>query len=167
MHSSIKFSKAEIARAAGVAMRTVANMRTRFKEMVAAKEQPSGTWWKDRQRNREGDRYDFTEEEMIAKVEALASNLQASLGGPLPSPRMITEAEEALLWLRWLEQDDARIVWLRANRTPWKKICWEVGLSRPAANRHWQYGIAVIVWRLNGRRVPTKRSMEFVIRRAR
>ena len=22
---------------------------------------------------------------------------------PLPSPRMITEAEEALLWLRWLE----------------------------------------------------------------
>jgi hypothetical protein len=29
-----------------------------------------------------------------------------------------------------------------------------------------QYGIAVIVWRLNGRRVPKKRSMEFVVRRA-
>jgi hypothetical protein len=35
---------------------------------------------------------------------------------PRPSPRDITEAEEALLWLRWLEKDDARIVWLRANR---------------------------------------------------
>jgi hypothetical protein len=86
---------------------------------------------------------------------------------PRPSPRMITEAEAALLWLRWLEKDDARIVWLRANRQPWKKIGWEVGLSRPAANRHWQYGIAVITWRLNGRRVPRKRSMKFVIAKAR
>jgi hypothetical protein len=37
---------------------------------------------------------------------------------PRPSPRDITGAEEALLWLRWLEHDDARIVWLRANGTP-------------------------------------------------
>lgn len=85
---------------------------------------------------------------------------------PRPSPRQITEAEEAMLWLRWLERDDARIVWLRANRTPWKPICWELGISRATANRRWQYGIAVIVWRLNGRRAPRKRSMEFVVRRA-
>ena len=43
---------------------------------------------------------------------------------PRPGPRQITEAEEAMLWLRWLERDDARIVWLRANRQPWKKIGW-------------------------------------------
>lgn len=85
---------------------------------------------------------------------------------PLPSPRMITEAEEALLWLRLLEKEEARLVWLRANRTPWKPICWELGISRATANRRWQYGIAVIVWRLNGRRVPTKRSMEYVIQQA-
>ncbi|SFC90473.1 DUF6362 family protein [Tropicimonas isoalkanivorans] len=85
---------------------------------------------------------------------------------PRPSPRQITEAEEAMLWLRWLEKDDARLVWLRANRTPWKPICWELGISRATANRRWQYGIAVIVWRLSGRRVPGKRSMEFVVRRA-
>ena len=48
--------------------------------------------------------------------------------------------EEALLWLRWLEKDDARIVWLRANGKPWRKI---FGLDREAG--------------------PTKRSMEFVI----
>ena len=34
---------------------------------------------------------------------------------PRPSPRQITQAEEAMLWLRWLEKDDARLVWLRAN----------------------------------------------------
>ena len=85
---------------------------------------------------------------------------------PRPSPRQITEAEEAMLWLRWIERDDARLVWLRANRTPWKPICWELGISRATANRRWQYGIAVIVWRLNDKRVPLKRSMEYVVRRA-
>lgn len=82
---------------------------------------------------------------------------------PRPSPRQITQAEEAMLWLRWLEKDDARLVWLRANGTPWKPICWQLGLSRATANRRWQYGIAVIVWRLNGRRVPQNRSINFVV----
>ena len=85
---------------------------------------------------------------------------------PRPSPRMITEAEEALLWLRWLEKDDARIVWLRANNVEWKRISWEVGLSRPAANRHHEYGIALITWRLWGRVPSSKRSKRFVIENA-
>jgi hypothetical protein len=85
---------------------------------------------------------------------------------PRPSPRQITQAEEALLWLRWLEKDDARLVWLRANRTPWKPICWEMEISRATANRRWQYGIAVIVWKLNGRRVPANRSNAFVVSKA-
>lgn len=85
---------------------------------------------------------------------------------PKPGPRDITQAEDALLWLRWLDPADARLLWLRANRKPWKPICWELGISRATANRRWQYGIAVIVWRLNGRRVPRKRSMEFVVAQA-
>ena len=85
---------------------------------------------------------------------------------PRPSPRAITQAEEAMLWLRWLEKDDAELVWLRANGKPWKGICWRFGISRATADRRWQYGLAVIVWRLEGRRVPTKRSMAYVIGRA-
>jgi len=90
---------------------------------------------------------------------------EAEMRRPRPGPRTITQAEEALLWLRWLEKEDARLLWLRANRKPWKPICWEMGISRATANRRWQYGIAVIVWRLNGRTVPQKRSREFVVRR--
>jgi len=85
---------------------------------------------------------------------------------PRPGPRQISEADEALLWLRWLEKDDARLLWLRANRKPWKHICWELGISRATANRRWQYGIAVIVWRLNGKRVPRNRSLKFVVSKA-
>ncbi|CUH40154.1 hypothetical protein JSE7799_02884 [Jannaschia seosinensis] len=86
---------------------------------------------------------------------------------PRPSPRQITQAEEAMLWLRWLEKDDARLVWLRANGTPWKPICWELRISRATADRRYQYGLAVIVWRLNGKIPPTTRSMSYVIGRAR
>ena len=86
---------------------------------------------------------------------------------PRPSPRMITEADEAMLWLRWLEVEDAKLVWARANGKAWKPICWQFGLSRTAATRRWKFGLAVIVWHLNGRMPPVRRSMDFVIKRAR
>ena len=82
---------------------------------------------------------------------------------PLPSPRMITQADEAMLWLRWLDKDIGEILWARANRKPWKRITWHHGISRATAHRRYEYGLAIIVWRLNGRRVPRKRSMAFVI----
>ena len=85
---------------------------------------------------------------------------------PLPSPRMISEADAAMLWLRWVEKDIAHILWARANRKAWKGICWEHGISRAAANRRHEYGLAVIVWRLNGKTPPRKRSMQYVIQRA-
>jgi hypothetical protein len=82
---------------------------------------------------------------------------------PLPSPRMITDADAAMLWLRWIEKDVAQILWARANGKAWKGICWEHGISRAAANRRHDYGLAVIVWKLNGKTAPRNRSMEFVI----
>ena len=82
---------------------------------------------------------------------------------PLPSPRMNTEADEALLWLRWLDKDIVQILWARANRKAWKGITWHHGISRATASRRHEYGLAVIVWKLNGRTVPGKRSMEYVI----
>jgi len=85
---------------------------------------------------------------------------------PRSSPRQITQAEEAMLWLRWLEPEDGRLVWARADGMAWKPICWQFGISRATANRRWQYGLAVIVWRLNGKRVPTRRSKAFVVSKA-
>ena len=84
---------------------------------------------------------------------------------PLPSPRMITQADEAMLWLRWLDKDIGQILWARANRKAWKGISWQHGISRATANRRYEYGLAVIVLRLNGKAVPLKRSMAFVIQR--
>jgi hypothetical protein len=62
-----------------------------------------------------------------------------------------------------LDPVDAKIVWLRAGGERWKTICWKVGLARAAANEHWLYALCVIAWRLNGHRVPGKRSRRHVI----
>ena len=86
---------------------------------------------------------------------------------PPPSAGAITRMEETLDWLRWLDADDARIVWLRATGERWKAICWKVGLSRTAANQRWLYGLCVIAWKLSGREPPRRRSRQYVIEHAR
>ncbi|HXF87322.1 MAG TPA: DUF6362 family protein [Xanthobacteraceae bacterium] len=86
---------------------------------------------------------------------------------PPPAPEAISRMEEALDWLRWLEAEDAKLVWARAERTPWKMICWRFGIARATAHRRWEYALSVIAWRLNGRRLPAKRSRRFVVERAR
>ena len=83
---------------------------------------------------------------------------------PPPSPATVPRMEEALGWLRWLEAEDAKLVWARADRKPWKAICWRFGIGRATAHRRWQYGLSVIAWRLNGRKVAAKRSRSFVKR---
>jgi hypothetical protein len=86
---------------------------------------------------------------------------------PPPLPDAISRMEATLPWLRWLEPDDARLVWARAEGTPWKPICWRFGISRATACRRWEYGLSVITWKLNGQKVPAKRSRAFLVDRVR
>jgi hypothetical protein len=81
---------------------------------------------------------------------------------PPPSPAAISRMEETLRWLRWLEIEDAKLVWARADRTQWKAICWRFEIARATAHRRWQYGMSVIAWRLNGRKVPAKRLRKYM-----
>ncbi len=84
-----------------------------------------------------------------------------------PAPDAIDRMDQTLEWFKWLDPEDVKLVWARAENTPWKMICWRFGISRPTANRRWQYAVSVITWRLNGRRVSAKRSRKFVIEQAR
>lgn len=86
---------------------------------------------------------------------------------PAPSPDAISRMDETLGWLRWLEAEDAKLVWARAERAPWKMICWRFGIARATAHRRWEYALSVITWRLNGRLPPAKRSRQFVVERMR
>ncbi|CAM3631802.1 hypothetical protein TH8_08820 [Thalassospira profundimaris] len=85
---------------------------------------------------------------------------------PPPSAAAISRMEETLTWIRFLAPEDGKLLWARAEGAPWKAICWRFGVSRATAHRRWQYGLSVIALRLDGRRVPAKRSQSFVVDRA-
>ncbi|CAK0756688.1 DUF6362 domain-containing protein [Azospirillaceae bacterium] len=68
--------------------------------------------------------------------------------GP-PSAQAIDQMERTLLWLRWLDRDDQKLVWDRANGRPWKVISRERGIDRTTGWRRWTYALVIIAARLN------------------
>ena len=68
--------------------------------------------------------------------------------GP-PRAKAIDRMDETLLWLRWLEPDEIRLVWLRAEGVRWKVIAHRFSIDRSTAWRHWTYALIKIASRLN------------------
>ena len=66
------------------------------------------------------------------------------------SPGAIDRFGETVRWLRWLEEEQRRLVWLRAQYVPWREICSRTGLIRKTAWRRYQHALAVVVVHLNG-----------------
>jgi hypothetical protein len=75
-----------------------------------------------------------------------------------PAPEAISRMEETFTWLSWLDPEDARIVWLRAENVPWKPICWRVGLSRKTAWERWVAALMTVSNRLSTASKRTKPS---------
>ena len=67
----------------------------------------------------------------------------------LASPRAIDRMNECFDWLFWLESDEARVVWLRAEGTRWKAICRRLGVGRATAWRWWATALYKISHRLS------------------
>lgn len=62
----------------------------------------------------------------------------------VPSAAAITRMEECFDWLLWLDPEDARIVWLRAENMRWKQICIRAGVVRSTAWRRWVAALVTI-----------------------
>jgi flavin-binding protein dodecin len=69
--------------------------------------------------------------------------------GP-PTPDAIDRMDEALQWLHWLELNEVRLVWLRAEGARWKSIAYRFGMDRSTAWRHWSCALIKIAAHLNG-----------------
>jgi Domain of unknown function (DUF6362) len=57
--------------------------------------------------------------------------------------------DEALGWLMWLEPEERRLVWLRAEGVPWKRITQRLGIGRTTAWQRWTIALLKISVRLN------------------
>ncbi|MEI2431202.1 DUF6362 family protein [Lysobacter yananisis] len=67
------------------------------------------------------------------------------------SPGAIDRFGETVRWLKWLDEDQRRLVWLRAQYVPWREICNRTGLIRKTAWRRHQHALALVVVQLNGK----------------
>jgi hypothetical protein len=66
-----------------------------------------------------------------------------------PSPQDIDAMDEAIPWLQLMDEDDARIAWARANRTPWWKIGAIAGCDPRTAQRRLMEALLKTAGKLN------------------
>ncbi|MDX2073805.1 MAG: DUF6362 family protein [Alphaproteobacteria bacterium] len=69
--------------------------------------------------------------------------------GP-PTAGAIARMEETLEWIFLLDdEDERRLVWLRAEGVRWRKICARIGCKRTKAWQLWSMALLKIATRLN------------------
>ena len=66
-----------------------------------------------------------------------------------PPPEAIDRMDEVLVWLTWLESEERRLVWLRAEGLPWKRVTHRLGIGRTTAWQRWTTALLKISIRLN------------------
>jgi hypothetical protein len=65
------------------------------------------------------------------------------------APEVIDRMDQALGWLCWLDPEERRLVWLRAEGLPWKWITHRLGIGRTTAWQRWTTALLKIAVRLN------------------
>lgn len=61
-----------------------------------------------------------------------------------PDPAAVDRMLETMQWVQWLEEEQRHIVWMRAQRYPWKEICCRFGCDRTTAWRRWQKALEIV-----------------------
>lgn len=67
----------------------------------------------------------------------------------VPSAQAITRMEECIDWLRLVDGEDARIIWLKAEGVKWRHIAYRAGVVRQTAWRRWVASLQTIANKLN------------------
>ena len=75
------------------------------------------------------------------------NDLEVRLGPP-PADA-ISRMDETLQWLRWLDPDETRLVWLRAERVLWKVLMRRFGGCRTTVWSRWMAALLQVTTRLN------------------
>lgn len=74
-------------------------------------------------------------------------NGRNTLGSPMPSE--VTFHEEVMSWLCILSREQQQLIWMRANRVPWKVIVEEFGRCKQTLFVRVLHGLQKLVTHLN------------------
>ena len=89
--------------------------------------------------------------ERIERLLRAAAKARSAIdeGDPETAPSAsISDFRQARRWLQWLDPLDAEIVRMRCSGSPWKPICWQLGISRATGHRRWNASLQRITDRL-------------------
>ena len=103
---------------------------------------------------------------MMVEFSDLVGQTPERMRLPPPSAAAISRMETAMTWLSWLEPEDVKFVWARAEGARWKEICWKFGIARSTASLRWAYCLNLITWRLNRRPLSSRWSRRYLLERA-
>ncbi len=70
--------------------------------------------------------------------------------GP-PTGDAIDRMDETFTWLKWLEKEQTKLVWSKAEGMPWKLILRRLGVCRATAWQWWMSALTEVASRLNER----------------
>ena len=67
-----------------------------------------------------------------------------------PSAEAVDRMVECMRWLHWLDEDDRKLIWLRASGSSWRDIAQSTGIPRMTVSRYWHRALLQVILRLNG-----------------
>ena len=82
------------------------------------------------------------------EYERLAGDDPPPLRFP-PTPKDIDQMLVVMRWVQWLEVEQRKLVWMRADNYEWVEIGRRFGCCRTTAWRRWQTCIVLVAARLN------------------
>jgi hypothetical protein len=68
--------------------------------------------------------------------------------------------DETLSWLMWLEPEERRLVWLRAEGLPWKRVTQRLAIGRTTAWQRRTTALLKIAVRLNAAAEQNRRDIK-------
>jgi hypothetical protein len=86
------------------------------------------------------------------EYERMAGDGDAPLRFP-PTPKDVDQMLEAMRWVQWLEVDQRKLVWMRANRYRWAEIATCHGCVVRTAQRRWEIAVWAVTQNLNGKNI--------------
>lgn len=91
----------------------------------------------------------------IRTLAELAEAEPAPRRPPPPTAAAIDRLDAVLGWMRWLSEEQVRVVWARASGVPWRPLCLRLGCGRTKAWRIWVTALVLLKARLNAEKAVT------------
>ncbi len=78
----------------------------------------------------------------VAYMEARSIQLKAT-------PEDIATLDKVFAWMQWIEVEERKLIWRRAEHVSWRAICWEFGMCRQTVWFKWKAALKKIAIQLN------------------